>query len=147
MDIFDQPKNMKILLIDDDEWIRDSLSLFFEGEGCHLLALETAEEALEALNNQTYEIIITDYRLPGIDGLEFLRQIQSKNLEAMKILITAYGDDEAYNSAFKRAGIGRVDTIEELFDCAESKLKMIPHSELEFVFIQFFCEFGEIIAV
>jgi DNA-binding NtrC family response regulator len=95
---------MKLLLIDDDEWIRDSLSLFFEGEGCHLLAIETAEEALEALNNQTYEIIITDYRLPGIDGLEFLRQIQSKNLEAMKILITAYGDDEVISEA-KRIGV------------------------------------------
>ena len=104
MSLSDQLKNMKILLIDDDEWIRDSMSLFFEEEGCHLLALETAEGALEALMHQTYEIIITDYRLPGIDGLEFLRRIQSKNLDAVTILITAYGDDEVISEA-KRIGV------------------------------------------
>ena len=43
MDLFGKLKEMTILLIDDDEWIRDSLTLFFEGEGCHLVALETAE--------------------------------------------------------------------------------------------------------
>ena len=104
MDLFNKLKKMKLLLIDDDEWIRDSLSLFFEGEGCHLLALETAEEALEALKHQSYDIIITDYRLPGIDGLEFLRHIQSKNIDAMNILITAYGDDEVISEA-RRMGV------------------------------------------
>ena len=44
MNLFSKLKNMKILLIDDDEWIRDSMQLFFEGEGCHLLAIGTAEE-------------------------------------------------------------------------------------------------------
>ena len=109
MDFFNQLKNMKILLIDDDEWIRDSLSLFFESEGCQLLALETAEEALDALNQQTYEIIITDYRLPGIDGLEFLKQIQPKDLDSVIILITAYCDDEVISEA-KRIGVQDIIT-------------------------------------
>ena len=104
---------MKLLLIDDDEWIRDSLSLFFEGEGCCLLALETAEEALEALEDQNYDIIITDYRLPGINGLEFLKHIRSKNIDAMNILITAYGDDEVISEA-KRLGVH--DIINKPFD-------------------------------
>ena len=109
MDFFNQLKNMKILLIDDDEWIRDSLSLFFESEGCQLLALETAEEALDAIKQQTYEIIITDYRLPGINGLEFLKQIQSKDLDAVMILITAYCDDEVISEA-KRIGVQDIIT-------------------------------------
>jgi CheY-like chemotaxis protein len=54
MDLFSKLKKMRILLIDDDEWIRDSLSLYFEGEGCHLFALETAEEGIEALKGQNY---------------------------------------------------------------------------------------------
>ena len=45
---------MNILLIDDDEWVRDSMNLFFETEGCHLMALETAEDALKALYLQGY---------------------------------------------------------------------------------------------
>ncbi len=81
---------MKILLVDDDEWIRDSVGLLFEAEGCDLLALETAEEGLKALSHQNYDIIISDYKLPGMDGLEFLKQIQGSHPNAIKIMITAY---------------------------------------------------------
>ncbi len=50
MDLFEKLKEMKILLIDDDEWIRDSLSIYFQSEGCDLKALETAEEGMEVLS-------------------------------------------------------------------------------------------------
>lgn len=93
MDVFRALRPMKTLLIDDDEWIRDSMSLFFEGEGCHLLALETAEEGMEALKEQAYDIIIVDYKLPGMDGLEFFKRIQGSYPHAAKILITAYGNE------------------------------------------------------
>ena len=62
MNLYKKLRNMKMLLIDDDAWIRDSLSIFFESEGCHLKALETAEEGLKALKKQPYDIIIVDYR-------------------------------------------------------------------------------------
>ena len=68
---------MKILLIDDDEWIRDSLSLFFESEGCCLNAFETAGEGLNALKKKPYHIVIADYRLPGMNGLDFLKRIHT----------------------------------------------------------------------
>ena len=60
MNLFSKLKKMKILLIDDDEWIRDSLSVFFESEGCHLEAFESAEEDLGVLNEKIYKIIIDD---------------------------------------------------------------------------------------
>ena len=60
MNLFSKLRKMKILLIDDDHWIRDSLRIFFEAEGCHLLALETAEEGIAALEEDTYDIIIVD---------------------------------------------------------------------------------------
>lgn len=104
MDIFSKLRGMKILLVDDDEWIRDSLSLYFEAEGCHLQALETAEEGISALKDQTYDIIITDYKLPGLDGLEFLKRIQNTHPEAIKILITAYGNAETLAAA-ERIGV------------------------------------------
>lgn len=112
MDLFAKLKEMKILLIDDDEWIRDSLSLFLESEGCHLLALETAEEGVEAFKRQPHDIIIADYKLPGMDGLEFFRKIQELNSHVIKILITAYGSEEVFSEA-KRIGIE--DIIEKPF--------------------------------
>jgi len=91
MNLFSELKEMNILLIDDDEWIRDSMSLFFEGEGCHLSAVETAEEGLEALRCDAYDIIFIDYKLPGMDGLQFLEQIKKSQPHILKVLITAYG--------------------------------------------------------
>lgn len=104
MNVFSILKHMNILLIDDDEWIRDSLKLFFEAEGCHILALETAEEGLEALHCQDYDIIITDYKLPGMDGVEFFKQIQNSHPDTIKILITAYKNEAVVNEA-KEAGV------------------------------------------
>jgi CheY-like chemotaxis protein len=118
MDIFSKLRNMKILLIDDDEWIRDSLSIFFEAEGCRIVSVETAEEGLEALRSQEYDIIITDYKLPGMDGIEFLKQIQTSQQNAKKIMITAYKSEALVREA-KKAGVQHLiakpftsDTIE-----------------------------------
>jgi len=118
MDIFSKLRNMKILLIDDDEWIRDSLSIFFEAEGCRIVSVETAEEGLEALRSQSYDIIITDYKLPGMDGIEFLKQIQTSQQSAKKIMITAYKSEAVIQEA-KKAGVQHLiakpftsDTIE-----------------------------------
>ena len=110
--MFNKLRHMKILLVDDDEWIRDSLGLYFEGEGCHLLAVETAEEGVEALKGQDYDIVMVDYRLPGMDGLEFLKRIQKTKTHAMKVLVTAYGNEEVVSEAVNR---GIRDFIEKPF--------------------------------
>jgi len=99
MNLFTKLKEMKILLIDDDEWIRDSLSLFFEAEGCNVLTFETAEEGMEAVKQQAYDIVISDYKLPGMDGLEFLRRVKEKQPNAFEILITAYANYEILKEA------------------------------------------------
>ena len=101
MHLFSELKKMSILLIDDDHWIRDSLRLFFETEGCRLLALETAEEGLVALENDIYDIIIVDYRLPGMDGIEFFKHIRNAHSSALKILITAYKSKPVVSEARK----------------------------------------------
>jgi DNA-binding NtrC family response regulator len=104
MDLFKKLQQMRILLIDDDESIRDSLSLFFQGEGCDLLAVGTAEEGVEALMSGDFDIIISDYRLPGMDGVEFLKMIKETYPNMMRILITAYGNEELTSTA-SRMGI------------------------------------------
>jgi len=112
MDLFDKLKGMKILLIDDDEWIRDSLSLFFEFEPCAFRALETAEQGLKELESKDYDIIILDYRLPGMNGLEFLKRIQGTHPQVIKILITAYGSKEIFSQAI---ALGVHDFIDKPF--------------------------------
>jgi DNA-binding response OmpR family regulator len=95
---------MHLLLIDDDEWVRDSLRLFFESEGCDIVALETAEEGLNLTANRHFDIIVVDYRLPGMDGLEFISRLPASQTDTLKVLITAYGSEdlllEARHSGF-----------------------------------------------
>ena len=108
-DLYSKLRNTKILLIDDDEWIRDSLSIFFKGERCCLDAYETAEEGIKALHSNRYDIIITDYRLPGMDGLKFFGRIQHWCPHAIKILITAYGNSEIYTLAHEAGVHGYIE--------------------------------------
>jgi len=117
---------MKTLLIDDDEWIRDSMSLFFEGEGCDLLAVETAEEGMEKLERQEYDIIIVDYRLPGMDGLEFIERIRNSHPNVLTLLITAYGTKEILTKATHVGVQGFIDkpfTIKTLEDALSRLIK------------------------
>ena len=112
MELFKKLQNMKILLIDDDEWIRDSLQHFFESEGCHLAALGTAEQAVEEIKKNNYDIIFIDYRLPGINGLDFLERIQDIYPDVRKVLLTAYMTEEVISRAIS---MGVHDLIKKPF--------------------------------
>jgi two-component system, response regulator, stage 0 sporulation protein F len=103
MDIFLKLKDMHILLVDDDEWIRDSLAIYFESEDCRISVHETAEKALAELDRQKFDIIITDFKLPGMDGIAFLEKIKSSHPNAVKIMITAYASEIDVHRA-KQAG-------------------------------------------
>ena len=50
------------------------MRLFFESEGCDLATLEIAEEALEMIRKQSFDIIIADFSLPGMNGIEMFRR-------------------------------------------------------------------------
>ena len=104
MNVFSRLKNMNILLIDDDEWIRNAMRVFFETENCKIIALETAEEALKMIYRQDYDIVICDYKLPGLNGLTFLKQVRQAQSDALTILITAYKTADLVSEA-KKIGI------------------------------------------
>ena len=101
MSPFRQLKNAKTLLVDDDEFIRDSLSMAFHKKGCTMRVVETAEEGLEVLHEETFDIIISDFCLPGIDGLKFLKMAGMTHPQAVKFLITAYKDDHIFTEAIR----------------------------------------------
>ena len=129
MNLFSKLKNKKILLVDDDEWIRDSLTLYFDTEGCQMIAVETAEEGMELLKQQDYDIILLDYKLPGIDGLTFSRKIQEICPDAIKILITAYKNKKVVSEAMNvgiQALIDKPFTIKTIED---SMLRLIQRNE------------------
>ena len=103
MNLFTKLRSMRLLLIDDDEWVRESLRLFFESEGCQIVALETAEEGLNATVSHNFDLIIVDYRLPGMDGIEFIKHLPANQAGTLKVLITAYGSEDLFLKA-KQSG-------------------------------------------
>jgi CheY-like chemotaxis protein len=96
---FNKLIKMKTLLIDDDEFVRDSLTLMFESRGCFLEAVESAEEAVDVLDIKSFDIVITDYMLPGMNGIELCRRLNESHPLLKKILITAYGSRSVENEA------------------------------------------------
>ena len=88
MDPFSKIKKMKTLLIDDDELIRDSLSMVFLTKGCFLMAVESAEEGLCAMRKNKFDIIISDFILPGMNGIDFFKQVTSNQTDTANVLIS-----------------------------------------------------------
>ena len=129
MDLFLKLRGMRLLLIDDDEWVRNSLQLLFESEGCRIEVLETAEEALALCRRHGFEIIISDYRLPGMDGIEFVKRLPETQARALKILITAYGSRELFAAA-RAAGfhefIPKPFTSEDIQAAIERGIDRLP---------------------
>ena len=112
MNSFNELKKLKTLLVDDDELIRESLKMAFRAKGCAMRVAETAEEGLEAIAEEGFDIIISDYRLPGINGLEFIKQAAVIQPRAARFLITAYRDDHIISKAVR---IGVNEFIEKPF--------------------------------
>ena len=101
MDLFGALQAKKTLLVDDDELVRDSLRIVFATHGCFIRTEESAEAGLRALEEENFDIIISDLRLPGADGLSFFKSAAITQPHSVKFLITAYKDDRIYVEALK----------------------------------------------
>jgi CheY-like chemotaxis protein len=84
-----------ILLVDDEEDICSSFRLLAEAQlpGVQVHTATSPEEGLETLQRQPVGAVISDYRMPGMDGVEFLRRVRELQPEARRILLTAVEGD------------------------------------------------------
>jgi len=83
-----------VLIVDDDAVFRAALRRFIESEGYEVVAVGDAESGLERLEARTFDLVLTDLRMPGVDGIEFLRRIRGLDPEAVCIVITGFGSAE-----------------------------------------------------
>jgi len=82
----------KILVIDDERPILEMLKLSLSSEGYDVLTAENGEKALEIFKEQCPKLVLTDIKMPGIDGIEVLKRIKTLNKEVEVIVITGHGD-------------------------------------------------------
>lgn len=81
-----------ILLVDDEADLREVLDISLSDTGYEVLTAENGVQALNILNENDIQVVITDIKMPGIDGIELLRKIKNKNPETEVIMLTGHGD-------------------------------------------------------
>ena len=86
--------SQKILLVDDEKGIRKVLGLVLEERGYLVLTAEDGETALDVYRNTRPQIVLTDIKMPGMDGIELLRNIKMEDPDTEVIMITGHGDME-----------------------------------------------------
>ena len=85
----------KILLIDDEEAIRRVLSMSLKSDGYDVVTASNGKEGIEAFQGESPDIVLTDIKMPGMDGLEVLKRVKAIQPDAEVIIITGHGDIDA----------------------------------------------------
>jgi FixJ family two-component response regulator/nitrogen-specific signal transduction histidine kinase len=85
---------MDVLLVDDEPGIRKVVGITLEDMGYHVLEAASGEDALAVFRSHQPSVVITDVRMPGLDGLELLRKIKAESPDTEVILVTGHGDME-----------------------------------------------------
>ncbi len=116
----------RILLVDDDPQIRRILSKILAQLDCDVSTAPSGEEALELIEKNPYDLVLLDIRLPGMDGIEVLREIKTRSPATSVVVITAYGSVE---NAIKAMKLGADDFLQKPFDTGQ--LKMIVMRSME----------------
>ncbi len=108
-----------ILIIDDEESIQDALGQVLRKDGYQVKIAKDGHEGLAFFNNDTYQAVFLDLRLPGIKGMQVLSQIKETNPETPVIIITGYASIESAVEAIKR---GAFDYVAKPFTPEEVRI-------------------------
>jgi len=103
----------RVLVVDDDRRSRRVLEILLERLGLAATAMESAEEALEYLQGESVALVLTDLKMPRMDGIAFLRALREVDNDVPVIVLTAYGTVETAVAAMK---LGAVDYLAKPFD-------------------------------
>jgi len=99
-----------ILVVDDEPGVRSSVSGVLADEGFDVDVVASGEECLEHANNSTYDVIVLDIWLPGLDGLTTLQRLRERNIDAQVVIVSGHGNIE---SAVRAIKMGAFDFIEK----------------------------------
>ncbi len=108
-----------ILIVDDEQSYRQLLTLVFQGDGHTVRTAENGREALESIEKDPPNVVVSDVKMPDIDGLEMLRQIRETDPDLGVVFMTAFASVESARDAFK---LGADDFIQKPFDVEELQL-------------------------
>ncbi|MEQ8215342.1 MAG: response regulator, partial [Smithellaceae bacterium] len=115
----------RILVVDDDQGMREFLEIMLTQEGYDVTCAEGPARAMNICRKNVFDLVITDLKMPKIDGIEFLKNVKDQYPDTIVILITAYASGETAVNAMKE---GAYDYVEKGGSIEE--LKKVVHSAL-----------------
>lgn len=107
------PHNVRVYVIDDDAAMRDSLEFLLSAAGFAVLPFVSASQFLEDLPGLGFGCLVTDIRMPGIDGIELLKRLKAGSIKLPVIIMTGHGDVPLAVEAMK---LGAIDFLEKPFE-------------------------------
>ncbi|MGD8521945.1 MAG: response regulator [Desulfobacterales bacterium] len=122
--------NKKLLLVDDEAGIRKVLGIALSDSGYTVFTAENGEDALNIFRKETPPIVLTDIKMPGMDGIELLKIIKHENPDTEVIMITGHGDMDLAIKSLKYQAIDFVtkpindDALEIALNRANEKIRM-----------------------
>jgi len=111
----------KILIVDDEKLMRMSLEDKLTKEGYAVTSFSNALEGIKTLQSTNFDAVITDLRLPKVDGMDFLREIKKASPDTVVVIMTAYGSIENAVTAMKE---GAYDYVTKPFPLEELIIKL-----------------------
>ena len=103
----------RILVVDDDQGMRDYLEIMLSREGYDVNTVPGGKKALTLCRKRKFDLVITDLKMPGMDGVDLLKSLKEVSPETMTILITGYASGETAVAAMKE---GAYDYLEKNFE-------------------------------
>jgi two-component system response regulator FixJ len=107
------PDRGRVYVIDDDEAMRDSLNFLLDSANYKVTLFETALAFLDALPSLEFGCVVSDVRMPGLDGIELLKRMKAGNSTFPILIMTGHGDVPLAVEAMK---LGAVDFLEKPFE-------------------------------
>jgi DNA-binding NtrC family response regulator len=119
-------QHIQILVVDDEINIRGALITLLEKKGYRVSGAGTAEQALEELQGSQVDLVITDLKMPGMDGMEFLRRLKERWPDTEVVVMTAYG---SIDTAVEAMRCGAYDYLTKPID--RQRLPVVIEKALE----------------
>lgn len=101
-------KSLRVLVVDDDVSIVEVLTTFLHSKGFAVCGCSSATTGLEALQENQYDLVLSDISMAGIDGFEFLRLVRARHQEIGIILMTAYDEKYPLSEALRAGADGYI---------------------------------------
>jgi len=100
--------DLNILVIDDDPVVRELMTEFLRSNNCHVTCCEDAQQGLDAMHLQAFDLVVTDVKMAGLNGFEFLKIARANFPKIGIIIMTAYDEEYPLSQALRAGADGYI---------------------------------------